>query len=131
MAPINEEDEGTPKEMYFKAAQLGASYANRAGSNVCARFYPTCRYNSEQLIDIFVTEDVQENEIGEEEQQPAIHLQPPVQQSYRQPFYQKPVAPFTPGQPIKTHPAVSKIVHQVQRPFNSTVRHRPVAPPAV
>lgn len=100
---MNEEDEGTPKEMYYRAAQLGASYQGRANNKVCARFYPTCPHNAEQLIHIFVTEDVQTNEI-DTDNRPAAHLQPP-QTSARLPFFQ----PRQPIQtPIQTHKPIVK-----------------------
>lgn len=110
---MSEEDEGTPKEIYYRAAQLGASYQGRASNKVavCARFYPTCPHNAEQLIHIFVTEDIQTNEIDTNDQ-PADHLQPP-QSSARLPFYQvrQPAPAVTPSQsPLKQ--TVIKPVHQ-------------------
>lgn len=145
LAPLSEEDEGTPKEVYFKAAQLGSSYQSQSGSNVCARFYSTCRYDSQQLINIFVTEEVQTNEIVNNGQL-AIHLQPPQHYvnntSTRQPFYkphqsapvQLPRSPLRPN-PNPPHMTVSKSFHQVQKPISApvinSVRLRAVATPAV
>lgn len=83
---LSEEDEGTPKEMYYRAAQLGASYQGRASNKICARFYPTCPHNAEQLINIFVSEDVQSNEI-DTQTIPANHLHPPSSSPARLPFF--------------------------------------------
>ena len=86
LPPLSEEDEGTPKEMYYRAAQLGASYEGRLNNNICARYYSACPHNTDQLINIFVTEDVHTNEI-DNENRPSAHLQPP-QFSAHLPFYQ-------------------------------------------
>lgn len=141
MAPLSEEEEGTPKEMYYRAAQLGASYQGRASNKVCARFYPTCPHNAEELIHIFVSEDIQTNEI-DSENRPANHLQPP-QSSARLPFYQIRQPTVTPVQPLK--PAVfrpspqlanaPKATQQVRRPSAAvpaapSLRQRFVAAPA-
>lgn len=122
---MSEEDEGTPKEMYYRAAQLGASYQGRGNNKVCARFYPTCPHNAEQLIHIFVTEDVQTNEI-DTDNRPAAHLQPP-QTSARLPFFQ----PRQPLQtPIQAQKPIVKPVHQ-QVPAVKTVHQQQVRRPVV
>lgn len=98
---LSDEDRGTPKEMYYRAAQVGASYQGRANSNICARFYPTCPHNSEQLINIFVNDEVNTNEIDTD--RPSNHLQPP-KSTARLPFYNNvrpPVTPVKQQQPFK------------------------------
>ncbi|KAI9558859.1 hypothetical protein GHT06_015648 [Daphnia sinensis] len=62
-SPINEDDKGTPKESYHTAAQLGYSQQGWASNQICARSYSTCPYNAQQLIAIFVSEDVPADEI--------------------------------------------------------------------
>ena len=143
---LSEEDEGTPKEMYYRAAQLGASYQGRASSQICARFYPSCPHNAEELINIFVSEDVQTNEI---DTQPANHLQPP-SSSAKLPFFihprqvvqhqqQKPIVTQQqprhqqPQQQQRAQPVRSSPIGQQQRPTvapTSSLRQRLVAPAA-
>ena len=43
------------------AAQLGTSYQDKANTEVCARFYPTCPHNAQQMIHMFITEDETNN----------------------------------------------------------------------
>ncbi|EFX88816.1 hypothetical protein DAPPUDRAFT_304809 [Daphnia pulex] len=86
LSALSEEDEGTPKEMYYRAAQLGTAYEGRPNNRVCARYYSACPHNADQLINIFVTEDVQTNEIDTTDHRPSAHLQPP-QSSANLPFY--------------------------------------------
>lgn len=124
LAPLSEEDEGTPKEMYYRAAQLGSSHQGR-GSQVCARFFPTCPHNAEQLIHIFVTEDIQTNEI-DSDSRPASHLQPP-QTSARLPIFQPRPPAITP-----IHPSVKPIqrpAHQQVAPVKSA--QQPIRRPVV
>lgn len=99
---MSEEDEGTPRETYYRAAQLGASYQGRASNKICARFYPTCPHDAEQLINIFVTEDVNTNEI-DTENRIAVHLRPP-QTSAHLPFYEasRLRSPITPAPALKS-----------------------------
>lgn len=99
MLPLSEEDEGTPKEIYYRAAQLGTSYQGRASDKVCARFYPACPHNANQLINIFVTDDTQTNSIDSNDE-PSAHLQPP-QTSVRMPFYQAYLSETTQFRPSK------------------------------
>ncbi|KAK4010978.1 hypothetical protein OUZ56_020099 [Daphnia magna] len=85
LSSLNEEDKDTPKEWYYRAAQLGASHQGRSNNQICAQFYSTCQYNAQQLIHIFITEDIRTNEI-ESDHQPAAHLKPP-QTNVRLPFH--------------------------------------------
>ncbi|XP_057369475.1 uncharacterized protein LOC130690488 [Daphnia carinata] len=62
LSPISEEDKGTPKESYHMAARLGYSKQGWASNQICARSYSTCPYNAQQLIQIFVSDDVPADE---------------------------------------------------------------------
>ncbi|KZS17480.1 putative Proteasome assembly chaperone 2 [Daphnia magna] len=132
LSQLSEEDEDTPKEIYYRAAQLGTSYQGRAGDKVCARFYPACPHNAEQLINIFVTEDTHTNNI-DSDNEPSAHLQPP-QTSVRQPFYQAYLSgttQFQPSKPIfrpdhQEGTALKTNIYQVRQPIsratNSTAK---------
>ncbi|XP_057369474.1 uncharacterized protein LOC130690487 [Daphnia carinata] len=85
LSSLNEEDKDTPREWYYRAAQLGASHQGRSNIQICAQFFSTCPYNAQQLIHIFITEDIRTNEI-ESNHQPSAHLKPP-QSNVRLPFY--------------------------------------------
>ena len=108
LPPLSQEDEGTPKELYYRAAQIGASYQGRASIHVCARFYPTCPHNAKELINIFVTEDVQTNEIDNNDQ-PSSHLRPP--SSPLLPFYIHPRQHLS----VPSKPAVAVTPNNNQR----------------
>lgn len=135
MSPISEEDKDTPKESYYRAAQLGASQQGRTNNYICARFYSTCPHNSEQLIRIFVAED-NTNHI-ETEHRPVFHPQQP-QTSIRLPFYhqrQPAISPVVTRQAHKEQPRVIKTTQQQIRPIPVTpaapLRKRLIAAPAV
>lgn len=100
LSALSEEDEGTPKEMYYRAAQLGTAYEGRPNNRVCARYYSACPHNADQLINIFVTEDVQTNEIDTTDHRPSAHLQPP-QSSANLPFYQSQSTAVTVAQSLR------------------------------
>lgn len=82
---MSEEEKGTPKESYHTAAQLGSSQQGWTSNEICARSYSTCPYNAQQLIQIFVSEDIRTNEI-ESGNRLVVHVQPP-QTSASLPFY--------------------------------------------
>ena len=131
---LSEEDQGTPKELYYRAAQLGVSHQGRPNNQICARVYATCPHNSEQLIEYFISEDVETNEIDLDDNRPVSHLQPPQQQSTaRLPFYHhRPSANVTPVQqwkPAIVRPAVHIVKQQPQEQIRRpTVAATPVAP---
>ncbi|KAI9558858.1 hypothetical protein GHT06_015647 [Daphnia sinensis] len=108
LSSLNEEDKDTPKEWYYRAAQLGASHQGRSNSHTCAQFYSTCPYNAQQLIHIFITEDIRTNEI-ESDHQPAAHLKPP-QSNVRLPFYHQ-------------HQTISNV--QQRKPIGPAHEHHP------
>lgn len=120
MPPLSQEDEGTPKELYYRAAQIGASYQSRSSSRVCARFYSTCQYNAQELINIFVTEDVQTNEIDDDDQ-PSSHLKPP-NSSVNPPFQFF----VHPRQNINTSPSSTLYL---QKPFVASPIYTPLQKP--
>ncbi len=130
LPPLNEEDQGTPKEMYYRAAQLGASNQGRPNNQICARVYATCPHNSEQLIQFFISEDDETNEIDTGNNRPVSHLQPPQQSAARLPFYhlrQPNISPAQQWKPVIIRPAVHKQQPQAQN-WRPTVAATPVAP---
>lgn len=125
---LSEEDEGTPKEMYYRAAQLGASYQGRASNKICARFYPTCPHNAEQLINIFVSEDVQSNEI-DTQTLPANHLHPPSSSPARLPFFVHHLqTPHTKLQskPVQQQQQQQRPRQQAQQQFPQQQQRKPI-----
>ncbi|XP_057369466.1 uncharacterized protein LOC130690482 [Daphnia carinata] len=129
MSPLNEEDRNTPKESYYRAAQIGASQQGRANNQICARFYSTCPHNAEQLIRIFIADD-NANDI-ETGHLPFVQQRP--QTSARLPFYHQrqpsvsPVARLAHNQQLH----VKTAQQQVRRPTEAPVRQRLVSPAAV
>ena len=89
LPPLSEEDQGTPKELSYRAAQLGVSPQGRPNNQICARFYASCPHNSEQLIEMFINEDFEINEMDSDDNRPVSHLQPLQQSTARLPFYQQ------------------------------------------
>jgi hypothetical protein len=53
------------------AARLGTSYQGQVNNQVCARFYSTCPHSAQQMIHMFVTEDILTNET-DPDNRPAI-----------------------------------------------------------
>ena len=130
LPPLSEEDQGTPKELYYRAAQLGVSHQARPNNQICARFYATCPHNSEQLIEMFINEDFETNEIDSDINRPVSHLQPPQQSTARLPFYQPRQPNISPAQqwkPVIVRPAVHKQQPQTNKPTQEQVRRPTVS----
>lgn len=112
LPPLRKEDQGTPKELYYRAAQLGVSHQGRRNNQICARFYATCPHNSEQLIEMFINEDFETNDIdSDNNNRPVSYLQPPQQSTARLPFYQprQPnISPAQQSEPIMVWPDVTQ-----------------------
>lgn len=134
MSPLNEEDKDTPKESYYRAAQIGASQQGRANNLICARFYSTCPHNAEQLIRIFIADD-NANDI-ETGHRPAIQQRP--QTSVRLPFYHQRQPSVSPVLTRLAHNQQSHVIkttpQQARRSTETPVaplRQRLVSPAAV
>ena len=52
MGALSDEDRGSGREVYYRAALLGASSQGRP--QACSRHFASCPYSAKQMIDIFV-----------------------------------------------------------------------------
>lgn len=98
LPPLSSAEAGSGRESYLRAAHLGFSAYGR--DNVCARHFPTCQYDSEQLIDFVLDDDeIEANDVEYsrpvvEKLQATYHPNAPARQTVQQrPVSAAPSAP--------------------------------------
>ena len=108
LPPLSSAEAGSGRESYLRAAHLGFSAYGR--DNVCARHFPTCQYDSEQLIDFVLDDDeIEANDV-----------------EYSRPVVEKLQATYHPNAParqtVQQRPALLFALAPQQTPVQQPVR---------